>query len=118
MILLLVMSAAVISLGAACVCLGQKVKEQSEALSRTETLYRSMRKEKTRLILEKAEAKKELVMLESINAGLLADNARLKAERDAALSQQEETENVEIAAEPAHSRQCPSSAVCTAKAGT
>ena len=100
MILLLVMSAAVVLLGAACICLGQKVKEQSGALSRTETLYNDVRREKNRLIIEKAEIEKNCFTLEQINAGLLADNARLTAERDAAKAQQKQPENVEIAAEP------------------
>lgn len=100
MIIMLVMSAAVLSLGAACLHLQRKSSEQSEALEIAEKLYNDLHAERTRLLLEKAEIEKNSFTLEQINAGLMADNARLKAERDAALSQQEETGNVEIAAEP------------------
>lgn len=90
-------------------------KQDSEMLHDYRERLMELRSDHDKTLLEKAEIEKNCFTLEQINAGLLADNARLKAERDAALSQQEETENVEIAAEPAHSRQCPSSAVCTAK---
>ena len=100
MIIMLVMSAAVLSLGAACLHLQRKSSEQSEALEIAEKLYNDLHAERTRLLLEKAEIEKNVFTLEQINAGLMADNARLKAERDAALSQQEETENVEITAGP------------------
>ena len=99
MIMILVMSA-VLSLGAACLHLQRKVSEQSEVLTKTETLYNDVRREKNRLIIEKAEIEKNCFTLEQINAGLLADNARLTAERDAAKAQQKKPENVEIAAEP------------------
>lgn len=113
MIYVLIMSAAVASLSVACLYLYNKTVEQSKALSKSETLYNDVRREKNRLIVEKAEAKKELVMLESINAGLLADNARLTAERDAAKTQQEEPEIVENAAEPERGDLLPLPSVST-----
>lgn len=100
MIMMLVMFAAVLSLGAACLHLQRKVKEQSEVLTKTETLYNDARREKNRLIIEKAEIEKNNFTLEQINAGLLAGNARLTAERDAAKQQQKEPENIRKAAEP------------------
>lgn len=49
-------------------------------------------------LLEKAEIEKKSFTLEQINAGLMADNARLTAERDAAKTQQKETKKPETAA--------------------
>lgn len=75
-------------------------KLNSEMLHDYRERLMELHSDHAKTLLEKAEIEKNSFTLEQINAGLMADNARLKAERDAALSQQEETENVEIAAEP------------------
>lgn len=59
-----------------------------------------LRSDHDKTLLEKAEIEKNCFTLEQINAGLLADNARLTAERDAAKEQQKEPENIRKAAEP------------------
>lgn len=74
-------------------------KLDSEMLHNYRERLMELHSDHAKTLLEKAEIEKNSFTLEQINAGLMADNARLKAERDAALSQQEETENVEIAAE-------------------
>ena len=74
-------------------------KQDSEMLHDYRERLTELHSEHDKTLLEKAEIEKNVFTLEQINAGLMADNARLKAERDAALSQQEETENVEIAAD-------------------
>ena len=75
-------------------------KQDSEMLHNYREQLMKLLSDHAKTLLEKAEIEKNSLTLEQINAGLLADNARLTAERDAAKAQQKEPENVEIAAEP------------------
>lgn len=75
-------------------------KQDSEMLDNYRDRIKELLSNHDKTLLEKAEIEKNCFTLEQINAGLLADNARLTAERDAAKAQQKEPENVEIAAEP------------------
>lgn len=75
-------------------------KQDSEMLHDYRERLMELRSDHDKTLLEKAEIEKNCFTLEQINAGLLADNAKLTAERDAAKAQQKQPENVEIVAEP------------------
>ena len=75
-------------------------KQDSEMLHDYRERLMELRSDHDKTLLEKAEIEKNSFTLEQINAGLMADNARLTAERDAAKAQQKEPENFENAAEP------------------
>ena len=67
-------------------------KQDSEMLHDYRERLMELRSDHDKTLLEKAEIEKNSLTLEQINAGLLADNARLTAERDAAKAQQKEPE--------------------------
>lgn len=75
-------------------------KQDSEMLHDYRERLMELRSDHDKTLLEKAEIEKNCFTLEQINAGLLADNARLTAERDAAKEQRKEPENFQKAAEP------------------